>query len=100
MSLALVVFHFAVPFALLLSRKRKRNINSLAKVAVLMLVMHWLDLIWQAGPAFSDHLSFHWLDVTTLVAVGGLWLAAFTGELRKRPLVPVGEPYLEEALEA
>ncbi|MFQ5527155.1 MAG: hypothetical protein ACE5GX_12945 [Thermoanaerobaculia bacterium] len=99
-SLSLVIFHFAVPFMLLLSRKRKRNIGALSKVAVLLLVMHWLDLVWQAGPAFSEHLSFHWLDLTTLAAVGGLWLAAFAGELRKRALVPVGEPYLEEALQA
>ncbi len=99
-SLALVLFHFAVPFILLLSRRRKRNVKALAKVAILLLVMHWVDLVWQAGPAFSDHFSFHWLDLTTLVAVGGLWLAAFTVALRKRSLLPVGEPYLEEALNA
>ena len=99
-SLALVLFHFAVPFMLLLSRSRKRNIDALARVAVLLLVMHWLDLVWQAGPALSEHLSFHWLDLATLAAVGGLWFAAFAGELRKRPLLPAGEPYLEEALEA
>ena len=99
-SLALVLFHFALPFMLLLSRKRKKNIHALAKVAVLLLVMHWLDLVWQAGPAFSDHLSFHWLDLTAMVAVGGLWFAAFAAELRRRSLLPVGEPYLEEALEA
>lgn len=107
-SLALVIFHFAVPFALLLSRKRKRNIHALAKVAILLLVMHWIDLFWQAGPAFSDHPGSgssghpipHWLDFTTLAAIGGLWFAAFTSELRKRSLLPVGEPHLEEALDA
>ncbi|MCP4205014.1 MAG: hypothetical protein GY769_24160 [bacterium] len=107
-SLALVIFHFAVPFALLLSRKRKRNIHALAKVAILLLVMHWIDLFWQAGPAFSDHPGSgssgypipHWLDLTTLAAVGGLWFAAFTAQLNKHSLLPVGEPHLEEALEA
>lgn len=104
-SLALVVFHFAVPFALLLSRKRKRNIHALAKIAALLLVMHWVDLYWQAAPAFSQDPASsapipHWLDLTTLAAVGGLWFAAFTAELRKRPLLPVGEPHLKEALDA
>lgn len=99
-SLALVLFHFAVPFALLLSRKRKRDIGALSKVAALLLLMHWVDLIYLAGPAFSDHLSFHWLDLTTMAAVGGLWVTAFTAELGKRSLLPVGEPHLEEALEA
>ncbi len=110
MSLALVIFHFAVPFAFLLSRKRKRDIHALAKIAVLLLVMHWVDLFWQAVPAFSPVLSDgssspghpipHWLDLTTFAAVGGLWFAAFTAELQKRSLLPVGEPHLEEALDA
>jgi hypothetical protein len=105
-SLALVIFHFAIPFALLLSKRRKRNIHALAKVAILLLVMHWVDLFWQAGPAFSDHAGSpghplpHWLDLTTVVAIGGLWLATFTALLSKRPLLPIGEPHLQEALDA
>ncbi len=105
-SLALVIFHFAVPFAFLLSRKRKRDIHALAKIAALLLVIHWVDLFWQAAPAFANgsgspgHPIPHWLDLTTFAAVGGLWFAAFTAELRKRSLLPVGEPHLEQALDA
>ena len=89
------------------SRKRKRNIDSLAKLALLLLVVHWVDIFWQTAPAYSDPATGahgapvpHWLDLTTLIAVGGLWFAAFAAQLRKRPLLPVGEPHLEEALEA
>lgn len=98
-SLALVAFHFAVPFFLLLSRSNKRRIGSLAKIAGLLLVMHWVDLVWQAAPAWSEHPALHWLDVATMAAVGGLWFAAFASLLRRRVLLPIGEPYLEEALE-
>ena len=61
--------------------------------------MRWVDLFWLAAPAFSpDHVALHWLDVTTPVALGGIWIAAFAGELRKRPLLPLRDPFLAEAL--
>ena len=41
---------------------------------------------------------FHWLDLTTLVGLGGIWLALFIGQLKTRSLVPVNDPYLAEAL--
>jgi hypothetical protein len=101
MALSLVVFHFAVPFFLLLGRHLKRRIGLLARVAALLLVMHWVDLYWQAAPAF-EHGKFapHWLDLATLIAVGGLWVAAFVTQLKKRCLLPIRDPYLKEALDA
>jgi len=42
---------------------------------------------------------FSWLDIAAPVAVGGLWLWWFFGELIKRPMVPVKDPYFEEAIE-
>lgn len=103
-SLALVLFHFALPFALLLSRDLKRNARKLAIVAVMLLVMRWFDIYWLAAPAFAhgggDHgLHFHWLDLTTLVGLGGLWFGLYLRQLGKRPLLPVFEPFLKEALE-
>ena len=98
-SLLLAVLHFALPFMLLLSRDLKRDVGRLAGIAALLLVMRWVDLFWLAAPAFSpDHVALHWLDVTTPVALGGLWIAAFAGELRKRPLLPLRDPFLAEAL--
>jgi len=104
LSIGLVLGHFALPFALLLSRDLKRDSRRLGRVAVLLLIMRWFDIYWLAAPAFShgtgDHgLHFHWLDVATLVGLGGIWLALFTRQLAKRPLLPVFEPYLKEALE-
>src|SRR5438093_1186135 len=53
-SLGLVLLHFALPFVLLLSRDAKRNAARLSAIALLLLVMRWLDLYWLAAPAFSD----------------------------------------------
>lgn len=98
-ALALVVFHFALPFALLLSRNLKRSSRRLAMVAVLMLAMRWIDLYWQVEPAFHDGtFYFHWLHLAALLAVGGLWLAAFVQQLKQRPLLPIHDPNLPEAL--
>lgn len=97
-SVLLVVFHFFVPFVLLLSRSLKRNPALLAGVALYLLAMRWADLHWQAGPTFHEHVSAHVLDLVSLVAVGGLWLALFIAELKKRPLLPANDPFLPEVL--
>jgi hypothetical protein len=98
-SLALVLLHFALPFVLLLSREGKRNASRLSAVAILLLLMRWVDLHWLAAPAFSpDRPAVHWLDAATLVALGGFWVAAFARLLSRRPLLPVRDPFLKEAL--
>ncbi|HQR47677.1 MAG TPA: hypothetical protein PK598_16905 [Thermoanaerobaculia bacterium] len=100
-ALGLVLFHFAVPFLLLLSRDLKRDVKKLSVVAVLLLAMRWVDLWWLAIPAFSPkQLSFHWLDLATPLGMGGLFLFAFTRRLAARPLLPAQDPNLEAALRA
>ena len=103
LSILLAVGHFALPFFLLLSRDLKRDARRLAPVALVLLAMRWLDLYWQAAPAFAHGdgahgLHLHWLDLATLVGIGGVWLAAYFGQLKKRPLLPAFEPYLKEAV--
>ena len=34
------------------------------------------------------------------IAIGGLWVWMFFTQLRQRPLLPVGDPYLASALES
>lgn len=100
-ALALVVFHFVAPFLLLLSRDLKRTPRLLGGVALLMLVMRYVDLFWQAEPAFHEgSFSVHWVFPAALLAVGGLWFAAFVRELKQRPLLPVNDPYLADAVAA
>jgi len=98
-ALALVVFHFALPFVFLLSRNLKRNARRLVWIAGLMLVMRWVDLLWQVEPAFHvQNPAMYWAYLAAPVGIGGLWLFFFLRELRKQPLLPVNDPYLAEAL--
>jgi hypothetical protein len=97
--LAIVLFHFLLPFLLLLSRDLKRNARRLVWVAGLMLVMRWLELVWQVEPAFHEHnAGFYWLYLVAPLAVGGFWFAWFLRELKSRPLLPINDPYLPEAI--
>ena len=97
-SIALILFHFLLPFLLLLSRDLKRSARLLSCVAVGVLVMRWIDLYWQAAPTFHHGPVPSWLDLATMAGLGGIWVALFAGQLQKRSLLPVNDPYLEEAL--
>ena len=98
-GLALVVFHFAVPFALLLLRTTKRRSETLAKLAVMILVMRYVDLFWLTQPAFHREVLYvHWLDVVLPLALGALWLGAFVYQLRGRALLPLYDPEFTEAV--
>jgi hypothetical protein len=99
-AIALILFQFALPFVLLLSRNTKRNSQTLAAVAAAILFMHWLDILWMVVPSFFPaRFHFHWLDIAAPVAIGGLWLAAFIGYLKARSLVPLHDPRFTELLE-
>lgn len=52
-TVALAVLHFAVPFALLLSRDVKRDPRWLAGVASLILVMRLVAIYWDVVPAYE-----------------------------------------------
>jgi len=90
LAVALMVFHFAVPFTVLLIRRAKQNAVPLALVAAGVLVCRVLDLHWIVAPNFwTHHFHAHWLDAAALVAVGGIWVAVFARQLRRWPLVPL-----------
>jgi hypothetical protein len=100
LALLLVVFHFALPILLLLSRNLKKDPWRLGAVAAGLLFMRLVDVFWLIGPELHGGGLLAWvLDVTALVGLGGLWFFAFTRELADRPLLPVGEPDLREVLE-
>ena len=99
-ALLIVLFHFALPFLLLLSRDLKRNASTLAKVAGALFLLRWVDLYWLVAPDRHHDGGFHlsWMDVTAPIAVGGIWLYWFARELKTRPLLPRHEPDLDELL--
>ena len=97
LSVALIVFHFLVPFWLLLSRHAKRSPKALLAGAVVVLTMHVAEAYWLVMPNFGP-LAVHWLDVACFVGVGGVYAAAVLRVVEKHALVPIGDPRLARAL--
>lgn len=99
-AIFLAVFHFALPFFVLLSKGVKRNARTLAYIALGLLFLRWVDLHWLITPAFHPgHLSISWMDIVAPVAIGGLWVAALVGQLKGRPLVSLQDAQLQGQLE-
>jgi hypothetical protein len=98
-GLFLVVFHFAVPFALLLSQRLKRKTRTLVWLAFWLMVMRIVDIFWHIEPA--SHPAFHlsWLHFTIVAGIGGLWMAYFFRNLSSRPLLAVNAPQTLRLLE-
>jgi hypothetical protein len=98
-GLALVVFHFAVPFLLLLSRPFKREPRTLVWLAVWLIFMRYVDLFWYIEPNFHKRIFFSVWDLVVPTAIGGLWLALFFRNLRSRPLLPLYDLHAQEFLD-
>ena len=109
-GLLIILFHFALPFALLLSRTLKRRPDSLRRVAVLMLLMRVFDLVFFFAPSVHQggEAEFGARDILTsfvpmlamTAGLGGIWLWYYFGQLKARPLLPLGAPDLEKAIAA
>jgi hypothetical protein len=71
-------------------------------MAAFVLLMRYVDLIWQTRPSLIHtnraRLGALWIDLAAPVGIGGLFVFFFVRELAKRPLLPVNDPSLKEAL--
>lgn len=100
LGVLILLFHFALPFFLLLSRDLKRSARLLPRLAIAVIFMRLVDLFWMTAPEFSpDAFRVHWMDVAAPAGIGGIWLAYFAWQLKGRPLLPLGDPELAEAIE-
>jgi hypothetical protein len=98
-GILLVLFHFFVPFLVLLSRRLKRHASTLARIAAAILVARLVDLVWLVAPEFHrDGLSISWLDVLVPLSLASVWLGCFVWQLRGRAIFPVYDPEFDETL--
>ena len=95
----LALFHFAIPFVLLLSRRFKRDPLRLVKLAVWLILARYVDLHWYIAAAFHAGVYNHWLDVFMPMATGGIWLALFFRNLARRPLLAAYDPRAQILME-
>jgi hypothetical protein len=97
---ALCIGHFAIPFALLLSRSIKKS-DRLMYVACWLILMRFWGLYWNIEPNYSPgHFAFSWMDAVIPIALAGLWVAFFFWNLRRRPLVAAYDPHVLQLLES
>jgi hypothetical protein len=99
------LFHWLIPFSMLLSRDIKRNKKRLVRVCQWMIFAKAFDLFWLIEPNYKDaarNLHFSWgiLQYAVVpVAMVAFWVAFFCTRLKTRPLVQVNDPHLAEILE-
>jgi hypothetical protein len=99
------IFHWLIPFTLLLSRDLKRNKKRLMRICQWMVFARAFDLFWLIEPNFKDaarNLHFSWgiLEYAAVpTAMVALWFAFFCTQLKSRPLVQTNDPHVVEILE-
>jgi hypothetical protein len=100
-----VIFHWLLPFSLLLSRDLKRIPGRLAIACCVMIFARFWDIFWLIEPSYKDaarnlHFSFGILEYAAVPgALFSFWLAAYFWQLKARPLIATNDPHLAEILE-
>jgi len=101
------IFHWLIPFCLLLSRDLKRSKSRMKALCTFMIFARLVDLFWLIEPNFPDAAgNLHIVGnlgilayITVPVAMLGFWGAYYLTKLNERPLINVNDPHVEEMLE-
>lgn len=73
----MMLFQFVLPFAMLLSRPLKRNPKTLSRVAAMLFLERFLELIWLIKPAFCPSVCLTLTDLMLWAGLGGIWIYVF-----------------------
>ena len=98
-SSALVLFHFWVPYFLLVSRPSKMNPRKLKIGAGLLIASHFLDLYWLVMPVYNVSPVFGYEEIAFPVLCVGLIIVTFALQAKKYNLVPIGDPKLQRGID-
>jgi hypothetical protein len=97
--LAIAIFHFFLPFFMLLMRRVKDRPETIAIVTVIIIVMRYVAIYWLITPSwYGERFHFSIWNLTTLVGIGGVWLWAFIDQLKGQTIIPIHETWVEEAI--
>ena len=57
-------------------------------------------IVFGAVTHFLLYAQFHycWINLTTLLAIGGIWMFEFIRQLKGQTIIPVHETWVEEAI--
>ena len=101
------LFHWVIPFVLLLSRDFKRSRTRMFFLCLFMVLARLVDMFWLIEPNFKDaaenlHLAGNsgiLAYITVPIAVVAFWAVFYLTELGRRPLITVNDPHVAEVLE-
>jgi hypothetical protein len=103
-SIGLLIFHFVLPFILLLPRSTKTNLQKLKIMAIWLLVAHYLDMYWLVMPTYTHSHGMHgpvfgWNEIGFPLVIVGIFMIMFKIRSNKVNLTPIGDPKLQNALD-
>ncbi|MBI2794096.1 MAG: quinol:cytochrome C oxidoreductase [Ignavibacteria bacterium] len=100
----LMIFRFVLPFVLLLRQDVKRKITLLTVAAIVILVAHYIDIVWIVMPAVgkvmqTDAMLFGWQEFTGMAFFAGVFLYLAARLNTRRNAVAVNDPLIRESFE-
>jgi len=110
LSYVLLIGHLFIPFLAMMGRTVRRNKTFLFGATIYLLVMHVLDHFWLVMPHYNHMPGGHsrelattglfsfFGDIACTVGMVSAFIAIFCLVARNRPLVPLQDPRLGEAL--
>lgn len=99
-SLALLFFHFILPFLILVGRNAKTNLKLLKIMAPWMLFAHALDLYWLIFPTlFVGNAQFGWQELSFPLIVIGVTMIVFKMSSNKKNLMAIKDPKMQAGLD-
>lgn len=95
----LIIFHFFLPFTMLLMRGIKDRPQTIAIVTVIIIALRFVEIYWLTGPAFyGETFHFSWMTVAALVGIGGVWFWFMVRQLKDQTIIPIHETWVDEAI--
>ena len=96
-SLLLILAHFIVPYAVLLTQPSKMDPKRLKFITIWILGAHFIDLFWIVMPNIEGSI-ISWMDFTFPFAAVGIVIVLFAYKIKRNNLIPIGDPKLEKSL--
>jgi len=98
LSILLIIAHFIVPYAALLSQPAKMDPKRLKFISIWILFAHFIDLYWLVMPNVNGYY-FSWIDIIVPLLAIGVIILIFNYRANKSNLVPIGDPKLQKGLD-
>ena len=95
----LIIFHFFLPFTMLLMRAIKDRPKTIAIVTVIIIALRFVEIYWLTAPAwYGERFHFSWMTIAALVGIGGVWFWFMVRQLKGQTIIPIHETWVDEAI--